>query len=365
MGGGMKLNLIAPINSLGYGYTGLHVCDELIKKGVEVALFPIGNPQCHFRHQANIEQALKNADKFDSEADCVRIWHQHDMSMFVGRGRHIGFPIFELNMFTDKEKHHLRSCDELFVCSHWAKGVIEGSLIHNMPEWAGGTSDSRTNIVPLGVDTNIFTPKLSGRKNTIFLNVGKWEVRKGHDILIEAFKEAFPDNRDVELWMMCDNPFLNETQEGDWRYKYNDPRVHFIPRVESDEQVADVMRQADCGVFPSRAEGWNLEALEMLACGKEVIATNYSAHTEFLTKDNAWLMPINGLEGAYDGIWFKNQGDWAHIDESAYQALINSMTNVHFDKQQGLLKLNEEGIETAKQFTWENTASSIIEHLST
>ena len=47
---------------------------------------------------------------------------------------------------------------------------------------------------------------------------------------------------------------------------------------------------ADCGLFPARAEGWNLELLEMMACGKQVIATNYSAHTEFCTKENSILI---------------------------------------------------------------------------
>ena len=52
------------------------------------------------------------------------------------------------------------------------------------------------------------------------------------------------------------------------------------------------MSQVDCGVFPSRAEGRNLELLEMMSAGKHVITTDYSAHTEFCTKDNAGLVPI-------------------------------------------------------------------------
>ena len=109
----MDINLIAPINDLGYGYTGLHVCDELMKLGHRVSLFPITKPHCHFRHEDNIKQALKNAEMFDVNAPCIRIWHQNDMAQFVGRGKHIGFPIFELDTFTDIEKHHLNSCDEL------------------------------------------------------------------------------------------------------------------------------------------------------------------------------------------------------------------------------------------------------------
>lgn len=89
----MHINLTSPINSLGYGYTGLHITDELIKMDHKVALFPIGNIECHVRHHENIKQAIKNAETFSTTCPCIRIWHQHDMSMFVGHGAHIGFPI--------------------------------------------------------------------------------------------------------------------------------------------------------------------------------------------------------------------------------------------------------------------------------
>ena len=53
----MDINLIAPINELGYGYTGLHVCDELIQLGHKVSLFCIGHMSFHPRHEENIQKA--------------------------------------------------------------------------------------------------------------------------------------------------------------------------------------------------------------------------------------------------------------------------------------------------------------------
>jgi glycosyltransferase involved in cell wall biosynthesis len=140
-------------------------------------------------------------------------------------------------------------------------------------------------------------------------------------------------------------------------------KIRILPRVESDEQVANIMQQADCGVFPSRAEGWNLEALEMMACGKEVIVTDYSAHTEFCTKENSMLVPINSIERAQDGVWFFGQGNWAALDKPAQQCIIEGMTEVHNWKQAGKLTPNDAGIETAHHFTWKNTAETIVKNL--
>ena len=73
---------------------------------------------------------------------------------------------------------------------------------------------SVVHAVPLGVDTSMFsaaTPPPSDK--FIFFNCGKWEKRKGHDLLIFLFKEAFKNEPDVELWMMCDNTFLSPEQD--------------------------------------------------------------------------------------------------------------------------------------------------------
>merc|ERR1712167_234812 len=80
---------------------------------------------------------------------------------------------------------------------------------------------SRVDVAPLGVDPSIF--KCADKEpndKTIFLNVGKWEIRKGHDILCDAFNEAFKEDDNVELWMMNHNPFLDEAQEAEWHNLY-------------------------------------------------------------------------------------------------------------------------------------------------
>ena len=113
---------------------------------------------------------------------------------------------------------------------------------------------------------------------------------------------------------MCSNPFNSQEEENKWMQSYNHPQVKLIPRMETQQEVYNIMSQVDCGVFPSRGEGWNLELLEMMAVGKHVIATDYSAHTEFCTEENCGLIPINTTEPAFDGKWFFGQGNWAEMN---------------------------------------------------
>lgn len=350
------MNIIAPINQLGYGIAGLNIT-KCLSKYTKVALWPIGQPQITNEKDAIvISECIKNAQTFDFDAPCVRIWHQHDMAQFVGRGKKIGFPIFELDTFNEIEKHNLSFPDKIFCCSQWAKSVLVDSGIKDV------------DVIPLAVDHDIFKPAQENpSKKTVFFNCGKWEVRKGHDIIPEIFNKAFSQSDDVELWMMNSNPFLTEEETKAWQRKYIDTplgsKVRFIPRVQTQQEVYNIMCNVDCGIFPSRAEGWNLELLEMMSCGKHVITTNYSAHTEFCDKENSLLVNIKDLEKAEDGKWFHGQGKWAKIDTDEINQFVEHMQKVHADKQNKKLSINEAGISTSHKFTWSKTCAEVLSNV--
>ncbi len=161
----MNLNLMAPVNQLGYGVAGLNTLKALQSQGLNVSFFPIGQPQVVTQEDAEaVKRGMEAAKLFDVNAPCVRMWHQHDMAQFVGRGKHIGFPIFELDTFNELEKHHLNSCDELMVCSQWANG--KGLRLSLFP----------VRNSPFGVDMNIKAP---GLKNVLLWGTRNNEFIKG------------------------------------------------------------------------------------------------------------------------------------------------------------------------------------------
>lgn len=347
------INLMCPINNLGYGVAGLNIYKNL-KKLTDTSLFILGQPEVYTQEDhKSVKMGLKRATVWDNNAPCVKIWHQFDMAQFVGKGKRIGFPFFELNKFSDLEKHNLNSLDCVFVTSDWAKDIILSE-----------TNVKEVGVIPLGVNSDIFKPQEHEYKEkTIFFNCGKWEIRKGHDILFKLFNKAFDKSDNVELWMMCNNPFLPEEEQKAWidMYKTSNlgDKIKIIPRVKTHEEVYNIMTKIDCGIFPSRAEGWNLELLETMSIGKQVITTNYSAHTQFCNSNNSHLVEIEEQEVAYDGKWFtQNLGSWAKINDAQEEQFIDHMRNVHHNK-----KNNIAGIETGKQFTWQQSARSMLNYV--
>ncbi len=348
------MNIISPINSLGYGIAGLNIVKELSKLD-QVALWVIGGPEVTTQEDANVIRTSMGRAAIPTFDDpCLRIWHQHDMSQFVGKGLHVGFPFFELDKFKEQEKFHLNHLDRLFVASQWAKDIANQELFKK---------EQDIRVVPLGVDSEVFKPTEYKEDKTIFFNCGKWEIRKGHDILFKIFNKAFEKDDDVELWMMPSNPFLTEKEDSEWKKMYLNSKlgdkIKFIDRQTTHEEVYNIMSKTTCGIFPSRAEGWNLELLEMMSCGKQVIATNYSAHTEFCNDQNSMLVDITDTQPAFDGKWFDGKGgSWAKISETEFDIFVDMMKMVHENH-----RFNKEGVETANNFSWRNTAQSILSNV--
>jgi hypothetical protein len=391
----MDINITAPFCSTSYGMVALNVVKELTNLGHKVSAFPIGGIDGNdvpIQFHESLGQSLNNAQYFNPDAPSVRIYHQFDLAQHIGRGKRVGWPIFELDKFSDLELHHLKAQDELIVCSRWAKEVIENNITTAGVELP-------VKVVPLGVDNTIFFPAQFKEKNgpTRFINIGKKELRKGHDFILECFEKAFNLDDNVELWMVWGNRILNyknEQESASWTNMYAkspmknkifqqwhiDHQNNIVKKtnytwdqykdelsknqvnewVPSQNHVAKLLQSADCGIFPSRAEGWNLDLLEAMACGLPVITTNYSAHTEYISNENSYSIKGNGTETAFDGVWFFGQGDWLNIDDASKDGIVAQMQWIHQRKQSGDNLFNQAGVETAKKFTWKNTAETLL-----
>ena len=349
-----NLNLNCPINSTGYGITSLNILKNLNNN---ISLFPIGtNVEVNSENDKNIVQTyLKNSSEFDYQAPCLKIWHQHDLASHIGKGHYYAFPFFELDTFTSREKHHLNYADFLFTASEWGKKILENNGI-TKPIY----------IAPLGVDMDIFQspPKIKVDNNKyVFFHIGKWEHRKGHDFLIKAFESAFTTEDKVELWLLPHNPFLSEKETNEWLNIVNGcvlkDKIKIFEKLPTQFHLAEFIHYSDCGIFLSRAEGWNNEILESMALSKPIIATNYSAHTEYCNENNSFLVSISQTEPAHDNKWFFGQGNWAKLDSDQLEQTIHYMKYVYKNN----IRSNPEGLATAQKYTWARTANIINETL--
>ena len=358
------INFQAPINNTtGYGITSTNVW-KLLRDKTKLSLFPIGGGVSLDEDQKDLtpllQEDLNNAVTTDNKNNnLLKIWHQHDLMTRVGVGKYSALTFFELDTLNATEVASLNHPNKIFVSSAWAKTILEN---HNIP------SDN-IRIVPLGVNLQTFNPSNFQQTDKpdnkyVFINVGKWEIRKGHDLLVNIFNEAFTEQDNVELWMINHNPFLNDQQISQWHQVYKSSKlgnkIKIFPRINTHLELASVMNNADCGIFLSRGEGWNNEVMETMALNKPVILTNYSAHTQYSTKDNSYLVDVDSTEAANDGIWFKGQGNWAKLGIPQIEQSIEYMREVY----QNNIRTNENGLKTAQKYTWQNTTDLIWKYMN-
>ena len=357
----MGINFIAHLNSTGYGVCATNVFLELSKR-MSVALFPLGQvePDIARLYPEEIQAGLQNARKYVPYAASLRIWHENDLAMHVGRGSKMSMSFFELDTLDEIQRHHLNDNDVVFVASEWAKSILKQNHI-----------TTEIIVAPLGVDRNVFNETVDdslrlSEDTTTFLNIGKAEIRKGHDFLIDCFNKAFEPGDNVALNLCFDNWLIDPRKMQQWRELAKGSRmgahINLIRRLPDQASIARLMSAADCGIFPSRAEAWNLELLEMMSCGKRVITTAYAGHTEYVNPGNALVIEPDELEYADDGQFFHGTGRWMKLGKRQEEQMILYMRGIHQGKQQGIVFPNTCGIETAKRLSWANTVDRILSY---
>lgn len=354
-----NLNFISPIGYTGYGITSLNILKELNNR-CKISLFCLSDIKRlslnDESESSTIRETLSNAKYFDSQCPNLKIWHPNDLSMRASKGDLFVFPFFEIDYIPDIDKHHLNSCDTIFTASNWGKQILQQNGI-----------TTKTIVCPLGVDTNIFYPdevfveNNKDKNKYVFLHIGKWEKRKSQDIVLKCFEKAFDLSDNVELWLVPHNPFLNNEELSIWYnmvYQNNlKEKIKIFPRLPTQHDLNNVINLSDCGVFISRAEGWNNEILETMAANKPVICTNYSAHTEYCNNNNSYLVEINQLEPANDNKWFFGEGNWAKINNTEEDIVVEHMKYVYNND----IRTNNSGLDTAQQYSWKKTANIIYE----
>jgi GT2 family glycosyltransferase/Flp pilus assembly protein TadD/glycogen synthase/SAM-dependent methyltransferase len=181
--------------------------------------------------------------------------------------------------------------DELWVPSNHVRDVYINS----------GITPDKVFVVPNGVNYDQFNPqtpkrKLATTKRFKFLFVGGTIMRKGIDILLDAFTIAFSNKDDVCLVIkdMGGESFYRGQNASqmieDIKKNPASPEVLYLTGTLRHEEIAGLYTACDCLVHPYRGEGFGLPVAEAMACGLPVIVTKGGACDDFCSEENAYLI---------------------------------------------------------------------------
>ena len=279
----------------------------------------------------------------------------------VYRGSNINWSVFESTVIPEKILAVMNR-HSLWIPSEWGRKIAIENGIHS----------NQIEIVPEGVDNNLFHPYFKPNKDKFrFLLIGKYEMRKSMDESIDAFAQVFGNNPDIELVIKSDffkDPELKKIELENKIASTGVNNIKLIWGYQTVTQISNLYRSCDIFLFPTKAEGWGLPLIEAAACGLPLITTYYSGQTEFIQdiKSSCILVdyqlePINCKE--YQNFYpapDNNFGKWAVSSVDSIARAINQAYDNYSALSTQATK-NSELIRT--KYSWANSAIKSLEIL--
>lgn len=199
-----------------------------------------------------------------------------------------------------------------------------------------GFSDDRVEVVPPGVDPR-FSPGGRRAGEPLVVGVGRLVPVKRHDRLIRAVVQARERAPHLHLVLVGTGPeraaldaLIEDLGASD--------AVTFAGRV-SDEELVDTYRSAWAVASSSVREGWGMTLTEAAACGTPAVATRIPGHVDAVAEGRSGLLADDDRQ------------------------LVDHLVRVATDEALRT-RLQQGALEHARQFTWTNTATRILETLA-
>jgi len=292
-------------------------------------------------------------------------------SKYIGN-RNYGYCFFEMDLIGESIPNAM-SFEHIFCGSTFNKNVLAYYDLFHTSVLIQGVDHQIFNEVPLRKDDGKF----------YIFSGGKFEYRKGQDLVLKAFKTLMDTYKDMHLvtvwetlWPQTISTMYHSTHvnfavpesANGWNKfigyfcEKNDlppDRITHYPLM-SQKEMSVLMGNTDIGLFPNRCEGGtNLMLMEYMAKGRPVIASFNTGHKDILNKDNAVLLHNQKVRPIKP---FPNLEWSAHWCEPDINELVSNLEWAYLHRDE-LKKYSQAAAESMRKYTWEKSADCISKQI--
>jgi glycosyltransferase involved in cell wall biosynthesis len=280
-----------------------------------------------------------------------------------------GYTFFETEL-GQAARENAKRYDTVLAGSTWCLEKLREKGIH------------QSHVLIQGVDPDLFYPITERKPDNLFVifSGGKFEYRKGQDLVLKAFQILQKKYHDIvlincwyNLWphsvstMGMSRHICFEPRGESWQammeytYKLNGlERGRIITcGLTPNHEMRSLFAKTDIGVFPNRCEGGtNLVLMEYMACAKPVIASYTSGHKDVVNENNALVLRNLGKHKIL------NKGvvvaDW---DEPSLDELVDRIEYAYHNRET-VREVGRRAGEEMRKFTWGATAENLLKTIA-
>lgn len=192
-----------------------------------------------------------------------------------------------------------------------------------------------------------------------FLHVSSCFPRKGMDILLESYGQAFSNADDIVLIIKTfPNPhnkiyqWLDEAKQNKKGY----PDVIIIEDDMPESQIKALYQQCDALVGPSRGEGFGLPFAEAMLSELPVITTGWGGQIDFCTSETAWLIDYKFMPAQTHFELFNSA--WAEPSSEHLALLMRQVYELPETERKEKARRGRKFI--LEKFKWSDVASRLV-----
>jgi len=173
----------------------------------------------------------------------------------------------------------------------------------------------KTYVVPNAVDALFLDGEVRERpasQGKRFINVALLNPGKRHDILIDAFHQAFGRETSNTLYIVGDGPQRKPLEEQIARHGM-ESSIRLLG-MQNKSQVAALLKESDCLVLTSDHETFGVVVIEALASGLPVISTDCGGTADIVAPGNGILTEKGNVRAVAEAMVTMHR----RIDAGAY-----------------------------------------------
>ena len=359
-----KLCINAQVNPLSMGQVTIALIREVLRQNLDISLFlREQNPETEEDAQdikkviselcasSELNHSYKNSFEFE-------IWHLHPTAISRLSERKSLLSFYELDSPTELELNVARNQDILYFSSQYSCDVFKAAGAKNVK------------YLPLFFDgfnfKNLNKQYFSDGRISFNLS-GKFEHRKHHKKIIQAWAKKYGNNKKYYLNCALYNTFLSNDDNRkcivDSLNNESYFNINFLSRMPSNSIYNDYLNSSNIMIGMSGGEGWGLPEFQSVALGKHSVVLNAHAYKGWANEKNSVLVEPWGKTSSVDGRFFAanqpvNQGELFNWKEDDFiDGCEEAIKRVEEDP------INHEGLKLQQEFTVEKTLSTVLEDM--